>query len=409
MDIKLGNISLDSINAETIKHFVVDTSAISITLAIALLSYFIVKVILYKIVSTVFHKTKNHLDDLLVDSKIFKLASLMAPAMVFLYAKDIINMPAELNHALTAYMGIITTLIFIRTFTLINDIYSTFEISARRPIKGYLQMAQVLIGFLGFIASLYIAIGKSPLGFISGLGAMTAILILIFKDTILSFIAGMQLMFNDLIHKGDWIEVPQFGADGDVIDIALYNVTVQNFDKTIVYIPTSKLMDGSFKNWRGMTESGGRRIKRSIYIDQSTVRFLHNEDIEKYKKISLLSDYMESKMNEDIDPDGADVNKRKLTNIGTFRAYIVNYLKNHKEIRNDLTFIVRQLAPGPEGLPMEIYVFANTTDWVKYEGIQSDIFDHLIASVEMFDLSIFQNPAGSDFRNLHQVPDKLAD
>jgi miniconductance mechanosensitive channel len=261
-------------------------------------------------------------------------------------------------------------------------------------------MAQVLAGFLGIIASVYIAIGKSPLGFISGLGAMTAVLMLIFKDTILSFIAGMQLMFNDLIHKGDWIEVPQFGADGDVVDIALYNVTVQNFDKTIVYIPTSKLMDGSFKNWRGMKEAGGRRIKRSINIDQSSIRFLHKDDIERLKHINLISDYLDSKLNEDVDADGTDPNRRKLTNVGTFRAYIINYLKAHPKIRKDLTLLVRQLPPGPEGLPIEIYVFTNDTDWIVYEGIQSDIFDHLLAAVNEFDLSVFQHPAGSDIKKL---------
>jgi len=387
-------------NISMVKDFLVNTSEYSVTFAIAFFSYFVVKYIFTKIVQSLFHKTKNKIDDLLIDSKIFKQFSMIAPALVLLYAKDIISIPPEISQIIAAYIGINATLIIIRLFTLINNIYNTFEISSVRPIKGYIQLAQVLITFLGIIASVYIAVGKSPLGFISGLGAMTAILMLIFRETILSFIAGMQIMFNDLIHKGDWIEVPQFGADGDVIDIALYNVTVQNFDKTIVYIPTSKLMDGSFKNWRGMQEAGGRRIKRSINIDQSTIRFLKKDDIEKYKNISLLTDYIESKLKEDIDIDGSDVNRRKLTNIGTFRAYIINYLKAHPSIRKDLTFLVRQLPPTPDGLPIEIYVFTNDTNWINYEGIQADIFDHLLSAVGEFDLAVFQHPTGRDLHKL---------
>jgi miniconductance mechanosensitive channel len=219
----------------------------------------------------------------------------------------------------------------------------------------------------------------------------------------------MQIMFNDLIHKGDWIEVPQFGADGDVIDMALYNVTVQNFDKTIVSIPTSKLMDGSFKNWRGMKEAGGRRIKRSINIDQSSIRFINKEDIGRYRKFKVLEEYLDNKLKEDIDIEGVDINRRKLTNVGTFRAYVINYLKNHPHIRKDMTFLVRQLPPSPDGLPIEIYVFTDDTDWVNYEGIQSDIFDHLLSAVKEFDLSVFQHPTGNDFKKLVQVPDNSSD
>jgi len=390
MDISIGMV----------KDFLMSTSEYSFTILAAFFSYFIVKTIFTRVITALFERTKNKIDDILIDSKVFKQLALIAPALVFIYAKEIINMRPEISQIIAAYIGVNVTLIIIRVFTLINKIYNTFEISYTRPIKGYIQMAQVLAGFLGIVASVYISIGKSPLGFISGLGAMTAVLMLIFKDTILSFIAGMQLMFNDLIHKGDWIEVPQFGADGDVIDIALYNVTVQNFDKTIVYIPTSKLMDGSFKSWRGMKEAGGRRIKRSINIDQSTIRFLHKDDIEELKHINLISDYLDNKLKEDVDAEGTDPNRRKLTNVGTFRAYIINYLKAHPKIRKDLTFLVRQLPPGPEGLPIEIYVFTNDTDWIVYEGIQSDIFDHLLAAVNEFDLSVFQHPTGNDMKKL---------
>lgn len=388
------------LDLSTIKQFLIDTSEFSLTFLAAILSYFIVKKILVRVINTFLRKTKNKLDDILIDSKVFNQLAFIAPALVIIYSKDIINIPPEITQIISAYIGLNITFVIIKLFTVVNSVYNTFEIASTRPIKGYIQLFQVIIGFLGVVASVYIAMGKSPLGFISGLGAMTAILMLIFRETILSFIAGMQIMFNDLIHKGDWIEVPRFGADGDVIDIALYNVTVQNFDKTVVSIPTSKLLDGSFKNWRGMKEAGGRRIKRSINIDQTSIKFLNSSEIENFRGIKLISEYIDSKLQEDIDPNGADINKRKLTNLGTFRAYVVSYLKNHKDIRDDMTLLVRQLPPSPDGLPIEIYVFTETTDWGLYEGIQADIFDHLLAAVNDFDLKVFQHPAGSDLNKL---------
>ena len=388
------------LDLSTIKQFLIDTSEFSLTFLAAILSYFIVKKILVRVINTFLRKTKNKLDDILIDSKVFNQLAFIAPALVIIYSKDIINIPPEITQIISAYIGLNITFVIIKLFTVVNSVYNTFEIASTRPIKGYIQLFQVIIGFLGVVASVYIAMGKSPLGFISGLGAMTAILMLIFRETILSFIAGMQIMFNDLIHKGDWIEVPRFGADGDVIDIALYNVTVQNFDKTVVSIPTSKLLDGSFKNWRGMKEAGGRRIKRSINIDQTSIKFLNSSEIENFRGIKLISEYIDSKLQEDIDPNGADINKRKLTNLGTFRAYVISYLKNHKDIRDDMTLLVRQLPPSPDGLPIEIYVFTETTDWGLYEGIQADIFDHLLAAVNDFDLKVFQHPAGSDLNKL---------
>jgi miniconductance mechanosensitive channel len=385
---------------ESIKQFLMDTSEYSAVFITAFLSYFIVKKIFLRIITEFFKKTKNKFDDKLIDSKIFNQLAFIAPAVVLIYSSDIINMPKEVTQIITAYIMFNVTFFIIRFFTLINTIYSGFEISNRRPIKGYIQLLQVLIGFLGIISAVYISLGKSPLGILSGLGAMTAIVMLVFKDTITSFISGMQIMFTDLIHKGDWIEVPQFGADGDVIDIALYNITVQNFDKTIVSIPTNKLLEGSFKNWRGMQEAGGRRIKRAITIDQSSVKFLDKNMIDKLSSIEILKEYINSKLSEDIDPEGMDVNKRKLTNIGTFRAYVKEYLKRHPKIHQDMISIVRQLPPSPDGLPLEIYVFTNNTDWVIYEEIQADIFDHLIAAVKEFDLKVFQHPSGSDIHKL---------
>lgn len=390
------------LNFDSIKQFLVDTSEYSFTVLAAVISYFLVKKVLVRVINRLLSKTRNKIDDLLINCKIFNQLALIAPALVIVYAQDILSLPDEAMQIVNAFIAFNITFFFIRLFTLINNIYSTFAIASRRPIKGYLQLLQVIIGFLGIIATVYIAVGKSPFGFLGGLGAMTAVLMFVFRDTILSFIAGMQIMFNDLIHKGDWIEVPRFGADGDVVDIALYTVTVQNFDKTIVSIPTSKLLEGSFKNWRGMQEAGGRRIKRSLFIDQSTIGFLSGDDIDRLSKIDILKDYMDSKLKEGIEPD-RDINKRRLTNIGTFRAYIAQYLKKHPKIRQDLTFLIRQLQPGPDGLPLEIYVFTNDTDWITYEGIQADIFDHLLAAVSEFDLKIFQNPSGNDLIKLGET------
>jgi miniconductance mechanosensitive channel len=251
---------------------------------------------------------------------------------------------------------------------------------------------------------------RSPLLLLSGFGAMTAILLLVFKDTILSLVASVQLTAQDMVRVGDWIEMPQFGADGDVVDVQLHTIKVQNWDKTITTIPTHRLISDSFKNWRGMSQSGGRRIKRPIFIDVSTIRKQTEEEVERFTRFALLKDYIKTKEQELADYNAAlevevdaEVNQRRLTNIGTFRAYAFNYLKNHPRIRKDMTLLVRQLAPGPEGLPLEIYCFTTTTAWAEYEDIQSDIFDHLLAIVPEFGLRLFQKPAGSDLASLRQA------
>ena len=231
---------------------------------------------------------------------------------------------------------------------------------------------------------------------------MTAVLLLIFKDTILSLVASVQLTAQDLVRVGDWIEVPQFGADGDVVDVELHTIKVQNWDKTITTIPTHRLISDSFRNWRGMSQSGGRRIKRSLNLDAASVRFLTPEEVDKFKRFALLQDYIAGKQddllrhNEGLGYRADGVNQRRLTNIGTFRAYVYNYLSARPDIRKDMTLLVRQLAPGANGIPLELYCFTATTAWSEYEGIQGDIFDHLMAIVPEFGLRLFQKPAGSD-------------
>ena len=250
-------------------------------------------------------------------------------------------------------------------------------------------------------------IDRSPVILVSGLGAMTAVLLIVFKDTLLSLVASLQLTGQDMIRVGDWLEVPQFGADGDVIDVALYTVTVQNWDKTITKIPTHRLISDSFKNWRGMSESGGRRIKRSINVDFNSIRFLTDEEVQRFKDFALLKGYIDAKeaelnaYNVALDAAGeSGVNLRRLTNIGTFRAYVYNYLKHHPKIHDRMTLIVRQLQPGTEGLPIEIYCFSNDIDWAAYEGIQADIFDHIGAIAPEFGLRLYQRLAGADLAGL---------
>ena len=291
---------------------------------------------------------------------------------------------------------------------IVDLIYINSLRHSAKPIKGYLQSLNLIVHLLGVLASFAVLLDKSPWVLLSGLGALTAILLLVFKDSILSFVAGIQITANDLIKVGDWIEMPQFHADGDVIEIALHTVKVQNWDKTITVIPAHKFLENSFKNWRGMQESGGRRIKRSLLIDVKSIRFLNDEDIERYKKINLLREYMSLKEKElsisngkfDESTRSTLLNVRQLTNVGTFRNYISAYLKNNPHIHKDRTFLVRQLAPTPEGLPLEIYVFTNDIRWAYYEEIQSNIFDHLLAIMPEFDLRYFQLPSGYDISQL---------
>lgn len=287
-------------------------------------------------------------------------------------------------------------------FAGIQKNYSTLEVSRNRPIKGLLQILTLLIYLATGILIFSILSEQSPWVFLSGLGAATAVLLLVFRDTMLSFVAGVQLTTNRLIKVGDWIEIPQFDANGDVIDIALNSVKVRNWDRTITVIPTHKFLEHSFKNWRGMSESGGRRIKRAILIDVSSIRFLDEADMQRLGNLQPLSEYLQRKTtelaehNSQFQDERSAVNSRHLTNIGTLRAYLSVYLRGHASIHPDMTVLVRQLSPTATGLPLEIYAFTNTTKWVDYEGIQSDIFDHLYAILPLFDLRAFQEPSGSD-------------
>jgi len=385
---------------------------ILIVLAVILVAYIsliVVRKVLINIIERIARRSRTKIDDFLIESKTLNRVAYIVPLLVIDASTNLVELPEGVASSISVVshvLIIMVTLLAITSFLNgINRFYETLEISKERPIKGYLQVGNIVIILIGIIFIVGIFTNKSPWAILTGIGALTAVLLLIFRDTILSFVAGIQITGYDLIHRGDWIEVPQYGADGDVIDIALHTVSVQNWDKTITVIPTHKLTEGGFKNWRGMKQSGGRRIKRSVYIDVSSIRFCDEELRNRFRKVQLITDYVDRKL-EELDrynkEHGIDesfpVNGRRMTNIGTFRAYVEQYLRHHPRVRQDLTLMVRQLRPEPTGLPIEIYAFVNTTDWVQYEAIQADIFDHILAVVSHFDLRVFQNPAGGDIK-----------
>ena len=288
---------------------------------------------------------------------------------------------------------------------MVNVLYSRRPSARLKPIKGYVQVSKIVIYAIAVILMIATLIDRSPLILLSGLGAMAAVLLLIFQDTLLSLVASVQISSNDIIRVGDWIEMPQLNADGDVIDIALHTVKVQNFDKTITTIPTKRFITDSFRNYRGMQESGGRRIKRALNIDQNSVHFLSDAEREHLHRFNLLDDYLTAKeqeladWNRKLEKRGQEpVNTRRVTNLGTFRAYVERYLRAHPGVHQDMTLLVRQMPLSSEGLPVEIYCFTNTTVWAQYEGIQGDIFDHLLSILPEFGLHVFQHPSGRDFR-----------
>jgi miniconductance mechanosensitive channel len=291
--------------------------------------------------------------------------------------------------------------------TMVNTIYEQRPDARLKPIKGYVQVLKIAVYVVAALLMIAMLSDRSPLILLSGMGAMAAVLMLIFQDTILSLVASIQIASNDVIRVGDWVEMPQLNADGDVIDIALHTVKIQNWDRTITTIPTRRFMTDPFKNWRGMQQSGGRRIKRSLMIDQQSVHFLSAEERTRLNRFRLLREYLPEKdreiseWNQSLKEQGEEpVNTRRITNLGSFRAYVERYLRSHQHVHQEMTLIVRQLAPTPDGLPLEVYCFTNTTAWVAYEGIQSDIFDHLFAILPEFGLRMYQHPSGLDLRRI---------
>lgn len=359
-------------------------------------------------------RTKNQWDDLIVERKIINKLMHLIPA-ILVYIMLPLALPRAEMPTLLGILQMICSIYIVAVIlrfinaalNLLLEIYNRKEAFKNKPLKGFVQIIQVLVFFVGFIIIISILIGKSPATLFAGLGASAAILMLVFKDTILGFVAGIQLSANDMLRPGDWITMTKYGADGTVIEVTLNSIKVRNFDNTITMIPPYALVSDSFQNWRGMQESGGRRVKRSINIDMNSVRFCTPEMLDKFRKISLLTEYIDTKQqeleryNKEHNIDGSiKVNGRRQTNLGVFRAYLVNYLKSNPDVNKDLTCMVRQLQPTEKGIPMELYFFAATTVWIPYEGIQSDVFDHILAVLPEFDLQVFQEVSGSDLRHL---------
>jgi len=357
----------------------------------AIIVNFIVKKFILKMVYINAEKNRFKWDEYFKDRKVFsRIANLIPPLIIFFFSPVFANLQSLVEKATSTYIYVIIVLVFDSILNALNDIYKTYDVSKEKPIKSYLQVLKIVIFSFMSIIIISNIIDKSPMLILSGLGVMSAVLMLIFKDAILGLVAGIQLATNEMLQIGDWIEMPQHGADGDVIDISLTTAKIRNFDKTITTIPSYSLVSSSFKNWRGMKEAGARRIKRSVLIDVHSVFFLDDEWMKKMKSKELLEDYIVEKMKENV----------KLTNIGTFRIYLEKYVFQNKGIRDDMTRMVRQLPPTEKGVPIEIYAFADTIVWTEYEKIQSDIFDHVLAVIDDFGLKTYQDLSGNDLKNI---------
>ncbi|WP_018753494.1 mechanosensitive ion channel family protein [Paenibacillus sanguinis] len=375
---------------------------------VSMAAHFVAKGIILKIITYSIRNNRIKWDNYILERKVFHKLVHVVPAIIIYYSASLF--PAYqglIAKGVVLYIIVISLMVVNAFLNAVHDIYATYEIAKIRPIRGYIQVAKIFIFTIGGILLISALIGQSPVFLLSGIGALSAVIMLIFKDSILGLVAGVQLTSNDMVRVGDWIEMPKYGADGDIVDISLNTVKVQNFDKTITTIPTYALVSDSFKNWRGMQSSGGRRIKRSVFVDTSSIVFADPEMLDKFKKIHYLREYIAQK-ETDIEQYNLEhrmdrsvkANGRALTNIGIFRAYILRYLQHHPSIHQNMTCIVRQLQPTETGLPLEIYAFVNDINWAVYEEVQSDIFDHIFAVAPEFGLRIFQNPTGHDLQHL---------
>lgn len=406
---------------ENISPWLPATAGMAVLLLLAAVANWVIRRGLIRFMHVVASRSSVQWDDALGRNRVFHRITQVIPVLVIFWGVDLVAGLTELpdfvvtvtKKVAMAYLALLVILALNAALNAGNEIYEELPIARERPLKGIVQVLQILVWVFGIVAIIAVLLDENPLILLSGLGAMSAVLLLVFKDSILGLVASLQLTANDMVRVGDWIEMPAYGADGDVIEVALHTVKVQNWDKTITTIPTYKLIAESFRNWRGMSESGGRRIKRPLLIDQSSIRFLTDDEIGRLERFALLREHIERKREEleeaarSLGEDGDEsVNRRRLTNIGVFRAYVRNYLTTHPKLNRDMTILVRQLKPGPEGLPIEIYCFTQTTEWLAYEDVQSDIFDHILAILPEFGLRLFQMPAGSDVARLGQLPEK---
>ncbi len=403
----LQNLGMSSENANTLETIIL----LFIIILLSLAADYIGKKIIITSLRSYVKRSRNKWDDIFLHKKVFNRLAHIAPALIiyFLidYALDLESLISFIKTVTIIYIIIVTLLVADSFISALHSIYNTFPISKEKPISGYVQLLKILVYFIAFILIISEITGTDPFKLFAGLGALAAVLLLVFKDTILGLVASVQVSANNMVKPGEWISMPSREADGIVLEISLNTVKVQNWDKTISTFPTYALVTEAFQNWKGMEESGGRRIKRSVNIDVKSVKFLDDELKERLKKIQLVNEYIEQReeeirrFNEEkkVDPE-MPVNGRRMTNLGVFRRYLDAYLKQHPKIKNDLTFLIRHLQPTETGIPMEIYVFTKEQEWAKYEAVQADVFDHILAAVSYFDLRLFQNPSGDDFRKL---------
>lgn len=392
--------------SENLASWLDEIISVSLLFIIAFITDYIARFIIYKLIERLAKYTTSQWDDVFVKNKVFKYLVHILPGIVFYLCTPI---AIRMEIWITVFQKATLVFIVVQMLRAINaathsmvEIYSNHEDYANKPIKVFFQVIAVLSYFVGALVILSIFVGEKFTTLFAGLGASMAILLLVFKDTILGFVAGWQLSANDMLRKGDWITVPKYNADGNVEEMSLYSVKVRNFDNTITTIPPYILVSDSFQNWRGMQESGGRRVKRHINIDMTSIKFCDHAMLEKFRKIKYLSEYID-KTEEEIGQYNKEnqidnsilVNGRRQTNIGVFRAYLQEYLDQHPEVNHDMTCMVRQLQPGEKGIPLELYFFTKVKDWIYYENVQADIFDHVMAIVDQFDLRVFQYPASS--------------
>lgn len=401
-------------NAEGIDQWVV----LALILAIGVGTDLLIRMLLLRVVRRIVLKTKVTWDDILFDDKVLRrLSHIVTPVLIFLILP--IAFPRE-SEAMTLLMRVVAIAMVVAVVRFINALLeAVFVLMSNRPewegkpLKGLLQTGQVIAVLVAVILSFSILLNRSPAIFLTGLGASAAVVMLIFKDSILGFVSGIQLAANNMLKVGDWISMPKYGADGSVEEVTLNTVKVRNWDNTITTLPPYLLVSDSFQNWQPMRDSGGRRVKRSINIDMTSIRFCTPEMLERFSRIELLRDYIAATQqqvearNRNLTPEESRLDGEHQTNIGVFRNYLNLYLKQHPGVNHGMMILVRQLQPTDTGLPLELYFFTATVDWIPYEGIQSDIFDHVLAVVSEFDLRVFQNPTGNDLRTLRaDGPDK---
>ena len=370
--------------------------------------YLITRFIFSRVIQAFTARTENIYDDMIVEHmRPYRIAWLVPLLFLFVFSGYTLGQESAFGNVVLFLIIWVVVYSLALLLTGLNEVYETRPNYSGVSIQGYLDIVKILFAIVALILSISLFTGESPVGLLSGLGALTAVLLLVFRDTILSLVASVQIASNDLIKEGDWIEVPDYGADGDVLDMTLHAIKVQNFDKTITVIPTYKMVEVAYKNWRGMSESGGRRIKRSIFLDIGSVKFYDQAMLSNLQKIDLIKEYLSAKL-EEIDQynigkaqSDSPLDGPQITNSEIFRAYIAAYLRGRDDIHQEkLTFLIRSLAPERHGLPIELYIFTKTTDWVAYENIQAEIFDHLLAIAPVFELRVFQDPTGLDFSTL---------